>query len=333
VNATIDAVPSRRVIAIVLSLATVVSASCGGSTPTDEGDAKLPARIDGGDDGPIEAAADGMALLDAQPPTDASVPPCDLTKPFDAPVAVTELNTVDEDILSDVSRDGLTVYLASNHGVTGVHLFFASRASTTTPFGARQLLFPNGSFDDWGVSITPDGLTAIVSSDRNGMNSDLYVASRPTTLAAFGALALVAGTNSTGNEEGPRWAVDSKTLYFDSTRSGNRDIYRAPVVGATFGAPTAVTELNSPALDAVPVVSADELTIYFLSTRAPSTDGDIFVATRATTAAPFANIQKLANVNSAALDAPGGISADGCTLYMSSSRAGKSDLYIAQRPK
>ena len=155
------------------------------------------------------------------------------------------------------------------------------------------------------MSITSDGLTAIVTSDRNGTNSDLYVASRTTTLAAFGALALVAGTNSKGNEEGPRWSADAKTLYFDSTRSGNRDIYRAPLVGATFGAPVAVTELNSPALDAVPVLSADELTIYFLSTRAPSTDGDIFVATRATTAAPFANIQKLANVNSAALDAPG----------------------------
>lgn len=332
-NATIEGVPSRRVTAIVLSLATAVFASCGGSSSSDDVDAKLPARIDGGDDGLVEGAVDAATSVDAQPPIDASVPPCDPTKPFGTPVAITELNTAEEDILSDVSRDGLTVYLASNHAVTGVHLFFASRPSTTAPFGARQLLFPNGSFDDWGVSITSDGLTAVVSSDRNGANSDLYVASRTTTLAAFGALAVVAGTNSKGNEEGPRWSADAKTLYFDSTRSGNRDIYRAPVVGATFGAPVAVAELNSGALDAVPVVSADELTIYFLSKRAPSTDGDIFVATRSTTAAPFANIQKVANVNSTALDAPGQISADGCTLHMSSSRGGKSDIYVAQRPK
>jgi hypothetical protein len=327
-------VPARRVFAIVLCLvATAAVASCGGSTPADGGDARLPTRLDGGDDAPVEAALEGAAPVDAQPPVDASVPPCDLTKPFDAPIAVTELNTVDEDILSDVSRDGLTAYVASNHGVTGVHVFFATRPSTTAPFGARQLLFPNGSFDDWGVSLTTDGLTAILSSDRNGMDSQLYVASRGSTLAAFGGPALVNGTNSTANEEGPRWSADSKTLYFDSTRSGNRDLFRASVVGATFAAPVAITELNSPALEAVPVLSADELTIYFLSQRAPSTDGDIFVATRATTAAPFANIQKLANVNSAALDAPGGLSPDGCTLYMSSNRGGKSDVYIAQRPK
>lgn len=324
--------PSRRVTAIVVTLAAAVLASCGGSTPTDDGEATLPSRIDGGDDGPVEAAVEAAAPVDAQPPQDASVPPCDLTKPFGAPVAITELNTTDEDILSDVSPDGLTLYLASNHAVTGVHVFFATRPSTTAPFGARQLLFPNGNFDDWGVTVTSDGLTAILTSDRSG-NSQLYVASRPSTLAAFGAPALAAGTNSPKNEEGPRWTADGKTLYFDSTRSGNRDIYRSAVVGATFTAPVAVTELNSPALDAVPVLTADELTIYFLSTRAPSTDGDIFVATRGTTAAPFANIQKLANVNSTAIDVPGQISPDGCTLYMSSNRAGKSDLYAAQRPK
>jgi Tol biopolymer transport system component len=43
------------------------------------------------------------------------------------------------------------------------------------------------------------------------------------------------------------------------------------------------------------VISAHELTIYFVSTRSPSPDG--------------------------------------CTLYMSSDRAGASDVYVARRPK
>jgi hypothetical protein len=141
-----------------------------------------------------------------------------------------------------VSRDGLTLYVASNHGVTGVHVFYATRATTTAPFGARQLLFPNGAYDDWGVSVTSDGLGAVLSSDRSG-NSQLYVTSRASTAAAFGALALAANTSSPKAEEGPR---------------------------------------------------------------------------------------------SPALDVPGGISADGCTLYMSSNRSDagtKSDLYVARRPK
>ena len=49
---------------------------------------------------------------------------------------------------------------------------------------------------------------------------DLFVATRTTTLAGFGALNATVATNTTANEEGPRWAADGKTLYFDSTRGG-----------------------------------------------------------------------------------------------------------------
>jgi hypothetical protein len=38
-------------------------------------------------------------------------------------------------------------------------------------------------------------------------------------------------------------------------------------------------------------------------------------------------------VNSSALDAPAHVSADGCTLYLSSDRAGLSDIFVARRPK
>ena len=139
--------------------------------------------------------------------------------------------------------------------------------------------------------------------------------------------------NSTAAEEGPRWAADDKTLYFDSTRGGARSIWRSSVVGSTFGTPQKLTELASDTLDAVPVLSPDELTINFLSTRAPTPDGDIYVATRSSRTLPFANVQVLANVNSPALDAPSYISADGCTLYLGSLRGtGKFDAFVARRP-
>ena len=327
------------ILAPMLALAAI--ASCGGSYSGND-DALLPER-DGGagaeasdDGGP---AKDSSPSVDATTTNDASTPACDLSKPFATPVPIAELNTSDIDGVSSVSADELTIYVGTNHNVAqGYQQFYATRATSTGVFGALQPSFPAGAWDNWGVSVTPDGLTAVVSSDRNGNNSELYVATRTSTLAAFGALGLIAGAvNSSSNEEGPHWSADGKTLYFDSTRSstggGTRDLFRVPVVGSSFGTPEAITELNSPALEAVPVISADELTIYFLSTRAPTTDGDIYVATRDTKSAKFANIQPLPGVNSNGSDAPAHVSADGCTLYLSSSRAGQSDIYVARRPK
>jgi hypothetical protein len=308
-------------------------ASCGNSYGGADGPLAPPA--DGGSDAAqADAASDAGPPADAAP-SDASAPPCDRTKPFGAPVAVTELNSSDFDAISGVSVDELTIYVATNHNVdAGLQLFYATRPNTAAPWGALQPFFPGGSYDNWGVAVTPDGLTAIVSSDRSGSSSDLYVATRPTTLASFGALGLIAGaTNTPADEEGPHWSGDGKTLYFDSTISGNRDLYRTTVNGTTFGSPEHLTELSSTALEAIPVVSADELTIYFASTRAPSPDGDIYVATRAARTDPFSNIQPVASLNSPGFDAPGALSSDGCTLYMGSTRGGTSDIFVARKPK
>ena len=57
------------------------------------------------------------------------------------------------------------------------------------------------------------------------------------------------------------------------------------------------------------------------------------MAKRSSKAAPFGTPEQLRNVNSDGLDAPGHISADGCTLYMASNRLGTFDIYVARRPK
>lgn len=322
-----------RVLAVSSCLAGLAGcAALGGLTGGDDETAPPP-RVEG------EAGLDGAAL-EAGPGSDAGAgdaagpaAPCDLGKPFDAPTPVAELNTADEDIVSDVAPDGLTLYLATNYKVTGVHLYYVTRATTADAWGPRQTLFPLGSFDDWGVAVSPDGLTAIVSSDRNGSHNDLYVATRSSTLAAFGPLSVASGLNSPSSEEGPHWSADGRTLYFDSTRTGNRELFRASVNGTSFGAPQAIPGLGSAELDAVPVPSADELTMYFLSLRAPTPNGDVWFATRQNKADPFSAPQVLPGVNSPDIDAPGHVSADGCTMYLSTIRAGHYDVMVARRPK
>ncbi len=275
-----------------------------------------------GNDGAADAGTDGAA--------------CNLSADFGAPTALAEINSTDEDILSDLSADELTVYVASNHGVSGVQLFYATRAKRTDAFGALSLLLAApGAYDDWGIAVSPDGLTGVISSDRTGQD-DMFVVTRPNTLSTFGNPGAASAINSASDEQSPRWSPDGKTFYFDSSRGGgnNRDLFRADATGAGFGAPTAITELNTAAIEAGPVLSPDELTIYFLSTRAPTTDGDIYVATRVSKAAPFGTPKQVPNVNGPALDGPARLSSDGCALYMSSTRnGGRFDAFVARRPK
>jgi hypothetical protein len=313
---------------IFVSLALGVMWSCsGGGDSSPEPFTPFPDRgnFDGGDEAGQDPGDAGG--------TDGPAAACDRTKPFGAPVAVAELNTVDDDVLTDMSADELTAYVATNHGVAGVHLFYATRASTSAPFGALATLLPTGAFDDWNVAVSPDALTAVVASNRGG-NADLYVATRPNTFSAFGALGTAAGLDTPQDELAPKWGGDAKTLYFDSTRSGNRDLYRSAVTAGVFGAPVAIAELNGPDLEAAPVLTPDELTIYFLSLRAPTTDGDIYVATRADKTAPFSAPKVVAEVNSPSVDAPAFASADGCRLYLSSARNGgvHYDIFVATRP-
>jgi Tol biopolymer transport system component len=283
----------------------------------------------------LGTSGDSDAAADAAEPIEAAAR-CDPTRPFGAPVLVSELRSSGADIVSDLSLDEQTLYFSSNRGGSGVHLYYATRSSEGPWVVASQELFPRGVGDDWSVTVSRTTGTAVVASSRaDGGDVDLYVATRASPLTTFGPLALAAGTNSPADDQTPRWSADGKTLYFDSTRGGSRALYRVSVDGSSFGAPQAIAELNTSAFEAAPLLTADELTIYFTSQRsptAPGDEGDIYVATRGSREAPFSNVAPVENVNSPEIDAPGYLTEDGCTLYLSSAREGEFHIYVATRP-
>ena len=271
---------------------------------------------------------------------DADTRPCDPAAPFGEPVLLAEIDLPGHEAISDLSPDELTLYYVTVvNGSTGVHIAMRSRATTTSPFGPASYPFGIPASDDWSVAISADGLSAVLSTDRSGMAGvDMFQASRPSTADTFGNLTKLTGLNSNANEQGSQLSADGKTFYFDSTRSGVRDLYRAPVTVGGFGAPEPIAELNTPnAEEAVPVVSADELTIYLHSTRGGGDPaGDIWMAKRASKQAPFADIALVPNVNaSGAADVPAFVSRDDCRLYISSTRGPSGDYaaYVATRPK
>ena len=113
---------------------------------------------------------------------------------------------------------------------------------------------------------------------------------------------------------------------------------RAAVLGASslFRVTSLGPDVNTADDDLSPAVSADGLTLLFSSDRPGGVGGtDLYMATRASTSEPFADVVSLgAGVNTASNETAPALSADGLTLYFGSDRPdgfGSTDLYMATR--
>lgn len=150
---------------------------------------------------------------------------------------------------------------------------------------------------------------------------------------------LIAGASTGGPRGFPTLSTDELTLFFNS------DVGEAGVGGSVFaaqradraspfGAPTPVP-FTASHYDSQPMLSADALELFFLSNRPGGAGGlDLFVSTRATTAAAFVNVAPL-GLNSALSDENPFLRADGAEFWFSSDRPpqmpGSSDIYRVTR--
>ncbi|MDQ3367669.1 MAG: hypothetical protein M3680_19785 [Myxococcota bacterium] len=86
--------------------------------------------------------------------------------------------------------------------------------------------------------------------------------------------------------------------------------------GKPFGAPTALAEINSAEDEHTPSLAPDELTIYFTSARPGGAgEGDMYLARRSSTTAPFGTPVRIEGVNTAGHDSRPILTGDGLTLY------------------
>lgn len=98
---------------------------------------------------------------------------------------------------------------------------------------------------------------------------------------------------------------------------------------ASWSAPAPVPGVSSSANDTDPTMTADRLTIVFASSRPGGLGAeDLYLGTRASTAAPF-TITALTALSSSARDRSPELSPDGNTLYFTSSRGASSDVYVS----
>jgi hypothetical protein len=144
--------------------------------------------------------------------------------------ALSNLNTPDREHLPWISADELTLYFVSNRG--GVADIYRATRSTTsgsfsTPGGVTEL---NSDSEDGGITLSFDGLQAILASNRPGGvgGRDLYFTTRASTTAPFSTPTPVPELNTGNNEFDPRLSPDGRELFFASNRDGGDTVlYRS----------------------------------------------------------------------------------------------------------
>ena len=206
-------------------------------------------------------------------------------------------------------------------------------------FGEPTNLGPkvNTSYGDVNPNISADGLSLyfddypVYPKPGGYGGGDMWVTRRDTTDDEWGTPMNLGPTVNTSYSDGALCiSADGLTLIFESNRPGGygnydlwmstrtttKDDWSAPVnLGPT---------VNSSADEYPPSISADGLSLYFGSNRPGGLGSfDIWVTKRATVSDPWAPPVNLGPpVNSFAFDACPNLSADGSTLYFTSTRPG-----------
>ncbi len=299
-------------------------------------------------DSGLDANAD--ALVDAAPvdASDATVDDggCNPTAPFQPPTIVFTQSASDVRY-PRLSPDERTLYFAL--ATSGPYILHAAtRAGTTGPFTNPTVILANvGNSSDFNITVSTDGLVALLSSTRPNVDTDasqLWSTKRIDAAAPFVSPTWATQSSSTHAGDFDPYLVPGTTngLFYSARLQGTIDIAYAlfDTVDAAYTgiAPNAAdpTNLNSPlADDRAPVVSADQLRVYFASNRGLDAGGatsaqHIWTSTRATALDgwdPPSRVSELTNYTGE----PGWISANDCRLYFSSNHNGTYEIYVASR--
>ncbi|WP_394844294.1 hypothetical protein LZC95_45485 [Pendulispora brunnea] len=321
--------------ACVISTLAVFAAYAGGCSSDSGGE-------------PVDAGTDRGSIV---PLPDASGP-CDLTKPFGAPILLDGVNLPATES-GTLSPDELTFYSMSKSSGRW-HIYAATRQSLDGAFGPPKLfegIRPSGELpEDFDPFLSFDGNQFFFSSIREGAGTpgdfDIMVATRPSPGAPFDPPIGIGTINTaTGVERSPVPNANNSVLYFSGMVPNNTApsrVYKSVRTGAEFGSPE-VIDLGATTGDGSPVLDQSDLTMFFGSSRTGSQQGDVWVAKRQNVTGKFTgstNAADVAALNSDSNDTPRWLSVDGCRIYLASDRpvpndagTGRFNMYVATRPK
>jgi hypothetical protein len=169
------------------------------------------------------------------------------------------------------------------------------------------------------------------ASDRAGGYgyTDIYKATRPTTVSPWGAPVRENALNSAYHDERPCVSPDELTMWYTSddypASGGGWDIRVSTRTDKAlpWDGRTNVSELKVSREEYDPWVSSDGLTMYYSSDRSGGVGGhDIWKAERPSTTSPWSTFANPTEVNSTSTENHAWVGADGLTTWFSSDRSG-----------
>jgi hypothetical protein len=255
-----------------------------------------------------------------------------------------------------ISKDGLSLYFASNRNVVGSFggedIYVSQRETRDSEWGQPVNLGPNINTTDNEMvpALSRDGHLLFFASNRiDGSfgGVDIWVSRREQTHDDFAwqpAENLGAGVNSASIDAGPSYFENDEVgvpqLYFNSNRVGGAGsiFVSEQTADGSFGAAVLVAELSSLGDAARASIRHDGLEIFFTSTRPGSiaNSQDLWVATRETVFDAWSEPINLGStVNTGQFEVQPYISSDRETLFFASNRpgGGPTDLYMSTRTK
>lgn len=266
----------------------------------------------------------------------------------------TVVNTTKRDGCQYVSKDGLSLYLASDRDTgSDMDLYVAERSSTNEPFGAPVALNINAAgADDVCPALSHDGHVLYFATAREGGcgDRDIWMTRRYDKRDNFNwsePVHLGCTVNSAKVDQGPSYYEDryNKYIVFSSNRPSNdsrfagHDIYKMQLFDD--GTPDESTveiieELSTMANDHRPFIRKDGLEVVFDSNRQGSGQNDLYSASRKSRKEPFSVPLHLINLRSTGQDVRAVMNRDGTELYFTSNREGTTgsiDVWVSKREK
>ncbi|MCA9138143.1 MAG: serine/threonine-protein kinase [Planctomycetales bacterium] len=203
-------------------------------------------------------------------------------QPFGQPVNLgPDINSEAKDSDPCLSADQCSlIFNSSSHrgGAGKNDLYVSTRKSKRDRFSAATRIegMLNGIRSESGATLSPDGLTMIFASEREGrkQKEELWTTRRVTVTDPFSKItSLGLSINSNGRDKSPFLTADGLQLWFVSDRygtSGGRDLWVCvrQSDNEPFGEPiNAGPQINSTADEESPTLTGDGKLLFFESSR------------------------------------------------------------------
>jgi Tol biopolymer transport system component len=196
------------------------------------------------------------------------------TDPWGPSTLVAELSSPQNDQGPEVTVDGLTMYLASDRGGSGMRLYVSQRRTRDTPWATPTSVGSLGtSALDEAPGLDRSQLNLAFASQRGtATDAHLFAATRPDTSAAWQGVTELSALNSAWQDTDPALFSNGAGLVFASrrlTQGGTADLFEAarPDETSPFASLAPITSLNTSSNEEGPWLSQDGTLILFSSDR------------------------------------------------------------------